>query len=98
MLDFKEVIAKSISACIDGDLEEIKGFIEVPPSKNMGDYAFPCFRLAKIMKKSPQEIARELKEKMVIDEAFISNVEIKGGYLNFFVNQDCLIRNVLARN
>jgi len=97
MLNFKEIIANSIAKCIDGDSKEIENFIEVPPSKEMGDYAFPCFRLAKILKKAPPAIAEELKEKIDIEEAYISKIEIAGGYLNFYINQECLVKNVLSQ-
>ena len=60
----------------------------------MGDYAFPCFRLAKALKKSPQIIAEELKNKIQLDEN-IENMQIIGGYLNFFINKLVLAKVVL---
>ena len=50
MIDLKKEIAKMISECTKIDLEEIKEYIEIPPDDNMGDYAFPCFKLAKALK------------------------------------------------
>ena len=95
MLDFKSVIAGSIAECIDVEAEEIKKYIEIPPDKKMGDYAFPCFRLAKTLKKAPPAIAEEIKEKINIDENIISKFEVQGGYLNFFVNDKTLVLEVL---
>ena len=96
MLDFKTIIADSISKCIDVESNEIKEYIEVPPDRNMGDYAFPCFRLAKILKKAPPVIAGEIKEKIKIDSNLISKFEVAGGYLNFFVNNEVLVKDVLS--
>ena len=94
MIQFKNEIAKKIAEVTDLDVKEIEGYIEIPPSKDMGDYAFPCFRLAKILKKSPMLIAEELKGKINLDEN-LEKIEIVSGYLNFFVNKTALIKTVL---
>ena len=94
MIDFKEIIAEKIANVTNLDLKEIKGYIEIPPNSDMGDYAFPCFKLARALKKSPQIIAEELKEKINIDEN-IEKIEVVGGYLNIFVNKLVLIKTVL---
>ena len=96
MLDFKDEIAEGISKCIGVEAEEIKGYLEVPPDKTMGDYAFPCFRLAKTLKKAPPMIAEEIKNKMDVDSNLISKFEVQGGYLNFFVNSNALVKEVLG--
>lgn len=96
MLDFKEIISEKISQIVGVDSKEIKGYIEVPPDKNMGDYAFPCFRLAKSLKKAPPAIAEEIKEKLEFDKNLISKFEVQGGYLNFFVNSEVLVKEVLG--
>ena len=54
MINFKEAIANLISKVVEVDKKEIEDFLEVPKDITNGDYAFPCFRLAKILKKSPQ--------------------------------------------
>ena len=64
MLDFKEIIAEGIQKATELDKEELKSYIEVPKDKNMGDYAFPCFKLAKVLKKAPPAIATEINEKL----------------------------------
>ncbi len=94
MIDFKKIIAEKIATKLDLDLEEIKQYIEIPPNTDLGDYAFPCFRLAKTLKKSPQMIAEELKEEIQLDENVIK-VDIVGGYLNFFINKLKLTKEVL---
>lgn len=95
MINFKKVIAYKISKVIDIDEKEIEGYIEVPSNKEMGDYSFPCFRLAKVLKKSPQIIAEELKEKLIFENEEITKVEVVNGYLNFFINNLQLVKEVL---
>jgi len=95
MINFKKVIAYKISKVIDIDEKEIEGYIEVPSNKEMGDYSFPCFRLAKVLKKSPQIIAEELKEKLIFKNEEITKVEVVNGYLNFFINNLQLVKEVL---
>lgn len=94
MIDFTKIIAEEIAKQIGLDTNEIKGFIEIPSNKDMGDYSFPCFKLAKELRKAPQMIATELKEKLEFDESTISKVEVVGGYLNFFVNSEAIAKSV----
>ena len=94
MINFKNVIAQKIAKEVELDAKEIEGFIEVPPNEEMGDYAFPCFKLAKVLKKAPPAIATELKEKITTDEN-IEKIEIVGGYLNFYINKKVLTKTVL---
>ncbi|HAB66248.1 MAG TPA: arginine--tRNA ligase [Firmicutes bacterium] len=94
-MDFKKKIAESISKTVSIDEETIKNYIEIPKDTKNGDYAFPCFCLAKELKKAPQMIADEIKEKIVIDEAIIEKVEIAGGYLNFYIRPEILTKEVL---
>jgi len=95
MINFKKEIAKIISFASGIDISAIEGYIEVPPNDEMGDYAFPCFRLAKELKKAPQIIANELKEKINIENEIIDFVKVVGGYLNFYINKEQLIKNTL---
>lgn len=96
MTDFKKIIANEISKKTDIDEKEIIEFIENPPSKEMGDYAFPCFKLAKVLKKSPIEIAKDLKENINFENNEISKIDVQGGYLNFFINREILTKEVLS--
>lgn len=95
MVDFKQVISESLKLKIeDMTIEEIKALLEIPPNKDMGDYAFPCFKLAKIFRKSPNMIAEEIaKEIELTDE--ISKVINLGAYVNFFVNKGQLAKKVI---
>lgn len=95
MINFKQEIAKSIAKTIDMKAASIIENIEIPADQSHGDYAFPCFRLAKELKKSPVIIAGEIKEKIEADTQIIDNIEIVGGYLNFYINKQALVKTVL---
>ena len=95
MIQFKTKIAEDISNAININKEELEGYIEMPKDSKNGDYAFPCFRLAKELKKAPPMIANEIKEKIKIDEELIEKVEVAGGYLNFYIKKDKLANEVL---
>ena len=95
MVDFKEKIAEIVAKVTNLNQEELKEYIEIPKDVSNGDYAFPCFRLAKELKKAPQIIATELKEKIDISETTITKVQVVGGYLNFYVDKNILTQEVL---
>jgi len=95
MLNFKNEIAKIISKITNIDVNELEGYIEIPPDENMGDYAFPCFKLAKELRKAPPVIANELKEKIEVENEILDKVEVVGGYLNFYINKNSLIKNTI---
>ena len=95
MIDFKSIIAKAISEVVNIDEIEIKKSIEKPKGSENGDYAFPCFRLAKDLHKAPPMIANDIKENIKVDENQITKIEIVGGYLNFFINKEILVKEVL---
>ena len=95
MQDFKVAIANCLKEKIEElTLEEIIALIEVPPNKEMGDYAFPCFKLAKVFRKSPNMIAADLAESIEA-KGEISKVIPLGGYVNFFVNKSQLAESVI---
>lgn len=95
MQDFKIAIANCLKEKIeDLTLEEIVALIEVPPNKEMGDYAFPCFKLAKVFRKAPNMIAADLAE-IIEAKGEISKVMPLGGYVNFFVNKSQLAESVI---
>ena len=95
MIDFKQIIAKSIAEVVNIDEKELESYIEIPKDTNNGDYAFPCFRLAKELKKAPPMIANDIKEKIQIDETIVEKVEVVGGYLNFYIRQEQMVKEVL---
>ncbi len=84
-MDYKTHIAQKLK--IDGvSTEEIAGFITATPSQDMGDYALPCFRFAKTMRKAPVIIAEQLASEFETDDV-ITEVKAVNGYLNFTVNR-----------
>ena len=95
MIDFKEQISKAIEKAINVDYTELETFIEEPKDQENGDYAFPCFRLAKELRKSPQMIAQEISQNIEIDNKYVEKIEVVGGYLNFYINKDTLAEEVV---
>ena len=95
MIDFKENIAQKISEVTNIDKEKLKTYIEIPPNSDLGDYAFPCFKLAKSLRKAPPVIASEIKEAIKLDDGSIEKIEIVGGYLNIYINKASLAETVL---
>ena len=95
MIDFKENIAQKISEVTNIDKEELKTYIEIPPNSDLGDYAFPCFKLANSLRKAPPVIASEIKEAIKLDDGSIEKIEIVGGYLNIYINKASLAETVL---
>ena len=76
--------------------EEIAEALEVPKKADMGDYAFPCFRLAKIYRKAPNLIAQDLKEKIDAGSYEIfSKIENVGGYINFFFDKEQFAKQIV---
>lgn len=95
MLDFKERVLDILEVEIDSlSRDEMKSLIEVPPSYDMGDYAFPVFRLSKVFKKAPNLIAEELAKRFS-DSEYFDKVENKGSYVNLFINKEKLVETVI---
>ena len=95
MIDFKQIIAKAIAEVVNIDEKELESYIEIPKDANNGDYAFPCFRLAKELRKAPPMIANEIKEQIQINNRMVEKVEVVGGYLNFYIQQQQMVEEVL---
>src|SRR3989338_9993474 len=80
-------------------LEEVlksKADLMDPPQKEFGDYSFACFAIAKEKKRNPVDIAKELSEK-VSKPAFVTKIEARGPYLNFFVDKKELAAGVISQ-
>ncbi len=95
MINFKKIIAEKIAKTVDLEAKEIEEYIEIPPNRELGDYSFPCFKLAKLLKKSPQEIATQIHEKIEQGEE-ISEIKMVGGYLNFYIQPVLFVQSVLT--
>lgn len=98
-MDYKMMVAQKIAEASELDVNKIRNLIEVPPRTDMGDYAFPCFTLAKELRKAPAVIAQDLVQKINSDG--IERVEALGAYLNFFLDKGhftgTIVREILAQ-
>ncbi|MBE6052236.1 MAG: arginine--tRNA ligase [Clostridium sp.] len=94
-MDYKKKVAELISAEVELDIEKVEQLIEIPPKPEMGDYAFPCFQLAKTMRKAPNMIAEELKSKLNV-EGF-ERIENLGPYVNFFADKGSFTKNTIEK-
>ena len=94
-MDYKKYIAEKIK--VDGvSVDEIYESISLPPNMEMGDYALPCFKFAKILRKSPVMIADSLKDTITTDDV-ISEVSAVNGYLNFKINKNAFVKETLDK-
>lgn len=96
-MDFKSEISKILKNEIDSlTIEEIFDMIEIPPNSAMGDFAFPCFKLSKTMRKAPQMIADEISKKIQKPE-FIEEIKVLSGYINFYLDSYTITKQVLDK-
>ncbi len=97
----KNEIVKILNNSIPLTNQDIYNLIEIPPKKDMGDYAFPCFPLAKVLKAPPIKIAKELVEKLSPSSLF-NNIKSIGPYINFYLDQvsytNLVLNNVLSKD
>ena len=95
VMDYKQYISQKIN--VDGVSQaEIYDMLALPPNTEMGDYALPCFKFAKVLRKSPVQIAETLCATISADEV-ISEVSAVNGYLNFKINKDGFVRATLDK-
>lgn len=96
MINFKEKIAVVLSEAIEGlSADEIKDMIEIPADSKMGDYAFPCFKLAKVLRKAPPMIAQGIAEKLQGAEMF-EKVESVNAYVNMFLSRKVFMHELVS--
>ena len=94
-MNFKEHIIDKITELTGLEREAVSKAVETPPDEKLGDLAFPCFPLAKVLRKAPPLIAQELASKLSSDE-LIDMVDAVGGYLNFFYNRAAFISDTVS--
>ena len=100
-MDYKKYISEKL--CIEGvSKEELYDLIALPPNTEMGDYALPCFKFAKLLRKSPVMIAEELKNSLMSDitilsDKVLSEISAINGYLNFKVNKQGFVCTTLDK-
>ena len=96
MINYVDRIADFIAPQVEGlEKEEIRSMIETPADSKMGDYAFPCFKLAKILRKAPPMIAKGIAE-AIGDDAMFEKVEQVNAYVNMFLKKDAFAKEVVS--
>ncbi len=96
MVNYREKIAEILAEAGTGlSYEELLDTIEAPVDKSMGDYAFPCFKLAKAMRKAPPLIAKEITEK-IADNPLFEKVEAVNAYVNVFISKEAFLHSVIG--
>ena len=93
-MDFKEHIIDKLTELTGLEKDVVSKAVETPPDEKLGDLAFPCFPLAKVMRKAPPVIATELASQFASDE-LVDKVNAVGGYLNFFFNRSAFISDTI---
>lgn len=95
MINYKKKIAEIICEVVDGlTLEEVMSMVEVPTDDKMGDYAFPCFKLAKTLRKAPPLIAKDIAAKLQ-DKDMFNKVENVNAYVNMFLSRKSFMEEVV---
>ena len=96
MKDYKQQIAEIIAPHVEGlEIAEIRDMIEIPSDANMGDYAFPCFKLAKVLRKAPPLIAKGIAESISGDSLF-AEVESVNAYVNMFIAREGFVMDTVT--
>ena len=96
MINYKEKIAQLLATAVEGlTVEELQNMIEVPADSKMGDYAFPCFKLAKVLRKAPPMIAKGIAEQIAADPMF-EKVEQVNAYVNMFLSREVYVKDTVA--
>jgi len=95
VMDYKKYIAEKLN--VEGvTTQELCSYIEIPPNNDMGDFALPCFKLSKIMRRPPVVIAQDLANAFVTDSV-ISGCSAVNGYLNFKINRQGFAKDLLDK-
>ena len=93
----KDYVAQELAKCLpELELAQIAEGIEIPKEKTMGDYAFPCFRLAKTLRKAPNLIAQDVAAKLEGSE-ILEKVQAVGPYVNMFLNKTWRAQFILGQ-
>ncbi len=92
-MDIKKLLSKQIK--IEGvDSQTVSALLGISPQEDMGDFCLPCFSLAKQLRQSPNEIAKNIANSLQ-DNEYFKEVQVLNGYVNFFLNQDIFVSKIL---
>lgn len=92
----KEQIIDIITTAANLDRDMVANILEIPPQTDMGDYAFPCFQLAKTFRKAPPLIASDIAKKIGKAD-ILEKLEVKGAYLNFFLKKEKFVKSLIEQ-
>jgi len=95
-MDYKKLIADKLSKSIELETSQIEDMLEVPAKAEMGDFALPCFKLSKILRKAPNMISDTLAQQFETDNA-VEKVQSVNGYLNFYLNKQNASADILNK-
>jgi len=97
MIDYKDIIAELITESAEGlEKEQVRAMIEVPTDEKMGDYALPCFKLAKTLRKAPPLIAKDIAAKIEGTPLF-DKVKQVNAYVNMFISREDFVSSVIEQ-
>lgn len=97
MINYREKIAEIIAPHVEGlEMSDILDMIEVPADSKMGDYAFPCFKLAKVLRKAPPLIAASIAD-AIRDADIFDKVEQVNAYVNMFISRENMAQQVVSQ-
>lgn len=96
MINYRKKIADLIAPCVDGiERDEVLSMIETPADSKMGDFAFPCFKLARILRKAPPLIAKDIAAALAEADIF-EKVEPVNAYVNMFLEKKAFAQAVVS--
>ena len=96
MINYTEKIAELLAPHIEGlEAAEIREMIETPADSSMGDYALPCFKLARVLRKAPPMIAKGIAE-AIADDPMFAKVEQVNAYVNMFLAREAFAGEVIS--
>ncbi len=94
-MDYKQELSKLIASAAGMNSDEVLSLIEIPADETLGDFSFPCFKLARTFKKPPAAIAAEIAGALKLP-AFIAEAKVVGAYINFFLDRQQFIQDTLS--
>lgn len=94
-MNYIDYIASILEPLTSTEAAELSSWIEIPPERKLGDFAFPCFKLAKVLRRAPQQIAADLSAQLPTDH--FEKIQAVGPYINFFVCRDSYASDTVTK-
>ena len=97
-MQYESIVIQLLQQVLDLSYKEISELLDIPPDEKFGDISFPCFKLSKMQKKSPQVIAKELEEAIKVPaDSIVREIKAIGAFLNFFFDISKLTEKTLKQ-